>query len=731
METQIYAVKSDNGEWRLKVRGNPWGGQNDGRDSDLEFFDTVTKFHEDKFGLPVAVHYHGYADNGQPSGAPEYIGKSVNRWVEPDGIWYEVLLDQSLSRTKELWDAALKGLLRASSGSVAHLVRKVKGNKLVNGLGQIIKSLPDGQFKDGHILEWPNVELSIFSIENGKRPANSYAVALPMAKAVYERANIEFPADIETGEVPEADGREAGDGSPSSDAGDSQQREVTTVKSEGVNMELTEVQKLVADSVASALKAQKEQDAAEAAQKQAIQSQIDAAVKKAKDDAAIEVEAAKAEAAAARRLPGSDVPYVAKFGNLWRYDNLCIEDKAILAGVLDAAKSANRSKYGASEDLLRALAVDILESKDDGHTAAKRGMLKAQMPVKANELNQSTLSSYGDEWIGVTYSTALWDKIRLATQVAARIPTVVIPQASESVIIPLLGTSPTFYKVAQASAQDSNPGPVTNTFTTSKEGTSSQTLTAAKMGAAVNYTGELEEDSLIPWVETLRMDLTKEAAEVLEHVIIDGDTATGATTNINNIGGTPGATDVYLLFNGFRKLPLVTTTSNSRSVAAALSIADFLSTVKMMGTAGKNAVDKRAVSFILDLPTNWAAVNLAQTLTRDVYSNPTIESGMLTNIYGYEVMASANMHRANQDATYGLKANTSGKVDTTTASNNTTGSILAVRWDQWRLGYKRQMKFEIERYARADATAIIVSMRVGMINRDSEASAISYGITGV
>ena len=86
------------------------------------------------------------------------------------------------------------------------------------------------------------------------------------------------------------------------------------------------------------------------------------------------------------------------------------------------------------------------------------------------------------------------------------------------------------------------------------------------------------------------------------------------------------------------------------------------------------------------------------------------------------------MHRANQDATYGLKANISGKVDLGTAANNTTGSILAVRWDQWRLGYKRQMTFEVQRDAISDSTDIVVMMRVGMVNRDNEASAISYNV---
>ena len=92
----------------------------------------------------------------------------------------------------------------------------------------------------------------------------------------------------------------------------------------------------------------------------------------------------------------------------------------------------------------------------------------------------------------MTYSTQLWDKIRLATPVVGRIPTVPVPQGSESVVIPLLGTSPTFYKVAQATAQDANPGRVTATYTSGKLATGQQSLTVSSWArwstGAVNWT---------------------------------------------------------------------------------------------------------------------------------------------------------------------------------------------------------------------------------------------------
>ena len=723
----VRAIKSD-GEWALEVLGVPFGGHNNGRDSDGEYFSQKTNIYQDKLPSVPAVYFHGWDENNQPATEPAYIGMATYDRTDAKGHWYKVILNKASSYAQRVWNAAKQGIARASSGSITHLVRKER---------------------DGHITHWPVAELSIFDAIGKRQPANQYAVALPVLKSVYAAAGLTWPLDIESpdsAQTPEdaaiGDDRTSLRGLASAKANetDTQQDKVST----GVldNMNDVNIQELVAQSVASAL-AQRDAAAKAEADRQAeianaVKSAATDAAKAARDAMQAELDAAKAaadaakaEAAEARRLPGG-APHVAKFEA--KYDGLSIEDLSFMSGVLNSAKGMRidgRESPGTTEGLRRALAIRLLDSsegKGDEYRSAKSVMPEAVKGMKANELNYSTLSSYGDEWIGVTYSTQLWDKIRLQTQIVSRIPTVVVPQGSESIVIPVNTTSPTFYKVAQATAQDSNPGRVTPTVTTSRMGTTNKTLTVSKLGAAVNYSGELEEDSLIPWIAELRRDLIVEGAEVLEHVVIDGDTATGGTTNINDIGGTPGGTEAFLLFDGFRKLALVTNTANSRS-AGALTIEDYLETIKLMGLGGKNAVEKSRVSYIVDMFTHWKSLELAELKTQDVYSMPTIEEGVLRRVYGYDVLTTDNMHRANQDATYGLKANTSGKIDLDTASNNTTGSILAVRWDQWRLGYKRNWTFEVQRDALSDSTVIVGMMRVGMVHRDTEASAISYNVT--
>jgi hypothetical protein len=54
---------------------------------------------------------------------------------------------------------------------------------------------------------------------------------------------------------------------------------------------------------------------------------------------------------------------------------------------------------------------------------------------------------------------------------------------------------------------------------------------------------------------------------------------------------------------------------------------------------------------------------------------------------------------------------------------------LGVRWDWWKLGYKRQMTLETTRIANADTWEIVALCRLGLQSRDTYASGITYGLT--
>jgi hypothetical protein len=164
------------GDWELEVLGVPFGSFFN-KDKQGEYFDASTKLHLERYPNPAVHYYHGFDPDGYPQGDPEEIGEVQSTEVREDGVWYRVLLDKTKDLAKRVMDAAKEGLARASSGSVEHLFRRSR---------------------DGHIENWPVIELSLFDMDEsvGRAPANNYAVALPVAKSLFERAGIKYPDDL-------------------------------------------------------------------------------------------------------------------------------------------------------------------------------------------------------------------------------------------------------------------------------------------------------------------------------------------------------------------------------------------------------------------------------------------------------------------------------------------------------------------------------------------------------
>jgi len=153
------------GDWTLDVLAIPYGGQN-AKDLDGEYFTAETDLSLAKFPDPLVLYHHGTGQDQAVS-----IGDVISHEVRKDGLWVRVKLDQASQYAERVWRAAKRGLAAASSGSIAHLVRKAK---------------------DGFISAWPFVELSLFDIDKSQSrlPANPSAVAIP-AKSVYSLGAIE------------------------------------------------------------------------------------------------------------------------------------------------------------------------------------------------------------------------------------------------------------------------------------------------------------------------------------------------------------------------------------------------------------------------------------------------------------------------------------------------------------------------------------------------------------
>jgi hypothetical protein len=72
-------------------------------------------------------------------------------------------------------------------------------------------------------------------------------------------------------------------------------------------------------------------------------------------------------------------------------------------------------------------------------------------------------------------------------------------------------------------------------------------MNAKKLALRVSWSSELNEDSLIPVIANYRRQSLRAMQNAIDNVLVNGDTATGASTNVNLIDGTPTSSTVQVM----------------------------------------------------------------------------------------------------------------------------------------------------------------------------------------
>jgi HK97 family phage major capsid protein len=141
----------------------------------------------------------------------------------------------------------------------------------------------------------------------------------------------------------------------------------------------------------------------------------------------------------------------------------------------------------------------------------------------------------------------LWRDIHLATTIAAQFRRVDMPTNPYD-----LPTETADIAFKYASAENT-------AVTATNPTTDKATLTAKKIQAEVDFSGEVTEDSIIPIVPT-SADLVRKGAQTIDDLVVHGDTETAATGNVNSDDAAPTAGSFYLALDGLRKFCIVTNT---------------------------------------------------------------------------------------------------------------------------------------------------------------------------
>jgi hypothetical protein len=357
---------------------------------------------------------------------------------------------------------------------------------------------------------------------------------------------------------------------------------------------------------------------------------------------------------------------------------------------------------------------------------ARGAYTRLMPPYRANEVVNTGQTGFGLEWMQSLPGTELWEKVysdaRLFNALVERgLNYGEIPRGYNQETILVEGASPTFYVAGEVTDVASNSAIPTPTFATSKFATAKRTLSIKKLGAAVVLSREMQEDTIFDVLTQTYTQLQRKAAEEIEYVLINGDEATAANTNINLIDGTPGSAPTrpsYLLFNGILKLPLVTNTALSYNANNTLSPAVFLELLKRLPAADQIPSDR--LLFVMDMDTAIKTMSLAEVQTRDVFSLATLENGMLPFLYKIGVLPSAFMFKG--QASDGKRSGTD--------ANNNRGRIALVRADRWAFRYKRQIEVETDRNVYTDSTTVVCFLRCGFTNfSDTTGATAAYNVS--
>ena len=331
--------------------------------------------------------------------------------------------------------------------------------------------------------------------------------------------------------------------------------------------------------------------------------------------------------------------------------------------------------------------------------------------VRLKAAMDSVTAGKGDEIVPTGMASRLWDDVHQETRIAGLFNRIDMP--TNPFDVPLQLGDVNWY-----------PGAENTAVTESTAKTAKQTLTAHELVAEVPWSLTLDEDAVFAVLPEVRRTLVRNAAEVIDDVLLNADTT--GRNNINADGATISSTTAgkahFLIgFDGLVHLPLVDNAAQSSSVGGAVTAAAYLGLLKKLGKYGVNAKD---TVFVTDVATFISSLGVTSVETVDKLGpKATILTGQLATVYGHPLVVSGQLRLADTD----------GKV---TDGGNTTdrGRLLAVNTGQWRLGFRRNLMIETERDIQKRQNVMVVSMRLAFAERtgspsSAEHTALAYNIS--
>ena len=339
-------------------------------------------------------------------------------------------------------------------------------------------------------------------------------------------------------------------------------------------------------------------------------------------------------------------------------------------------------------------------TSDDRELAEKGFWWKTEAYEKATKAMDSAESGYGSQLIGAQYVRDLWEAARAESRVFARIPS--FEMTDPTAYLPVEADIPELLFVSESTANNSS------NYTTVKTGSQRVQVDAKKFLIHQMWSGEMEEDSIIPFVPFLRRQLALSLSHYGDSLVLNGDTTNAGTGNINLDDADPADTKHYLAFDGIRHLGLVDVTTNSKDAAGAVTYSlltnqrgRMMDTTRLFDWGHPTNADD--LLYVGDPETVDQISLLDEVITIDKMGpQATVLTGQQAKIGRHPLIASMAMSKTEAD----------GKVSTT-GGNNTKGQVVCFNVRGFNWGWRRRIRVETERLPATDQTRIVASMRAG------------------
>ncbi len=397
-----------------------------------------------------------------------------------------------------------------------------------------------------------------------------------------------------------------------------------------------------------------------------------------------------------------------------KYSPMSAEDMSFLAEIAPSI-----SGLRLPETFYRELAEKSVKAVNSGRLGieAVEGLVRTYgASFKANELSTIGQSGFGAEWAADSWRAEIWAKVRQDNVMAQVLPMIEMPTNPWE--LPIESTDPTVYFVPETTDQTQLVYGTGNPIPQTKAGTGKQTMNAKKLALRLAWSSELNEDSILPVVTQYRAQAVRSLQNAIDNVILNGDTATAANTNINLIDGTPTAGTKYLAFDGIRKYCLVTNAAQRYDGAGTPTMPTMRKGRFLL--RGDYALRHRDCAWIVDDQAYGKLLSIDEFSTMEkAGAAATNLTGQIGVMDGVPVFASAEL---------GLSRTADGKVSATPA-NNTKGQAIIVFKPNWLIGYRRQVQAALEYVSFADSYHLTVTARVCLASFDTQSAAAVFDLT--